>query len=222
MELVEGVHDLTLTYEERDMTIHPAAIETDHGLLLADAGLPGSVDRLDAVLADAGHSIDDVAIVLLTHQDGDHAGGLAGIRRRTDALSVAHEADAPAIAGDETPLKSSGSRYPAAPVDLELVGGETFTTAAGPMRVVHTPGHTPGHVSLYFPDERLLVAADALTAPEGELSGPNERFTPEMDEAADSVARLAEFDVERVLCYHGGPIEAGSDEIRAIAESMRS
>ena len=73
---------------------------------------------------------------------------------------------------------------------MEVVDGVCFRTAVGKVQIVATPGHTPGHVSLYVPDERLLIAGDALTA-DDEFGGPNEAFTPDMAAAVDSIGRLA-------------------------------
>jgi glyoxylase-like metal-dependent hydrolase (beta-lactamase superfamily II) len=222
--IVSGVYALPLEYEfmGEQRTITPAAVETDRGLVLVDAGLPSHVDAIEAHLSDAGFAVADVATVLVTHQDADHAGGLANIAARADAAVVAHVDDAPYIAGDCHPIKSEdGERYPSTPVDVEVVEGVRFRTAAGAMRVVATPGHTPGHISLYFPKQRLLLAADALTAEE-EFGGPNEPFTPEMETAVESIGRLAGLDVERTLCYHGGLVEHAPDRIDAIHDSLRS
>jgi glyoxylase-like metal-dependent hydrolase (beta-lactamase superfamily II) len=70
---------------------------------------------------------------------------------------------------------------------------------------------------LYFPDERLLVAADALTADDGVLQGPRPEMTEDVALALESVGRLAELDVDHVVCYHGGAVGAGSDRIAEIA-----
>ncbi|MFC6725880.1 MBL fold metallo-hydrolase, partial [Halobium palmae] len=110
--------------------------------------------------------------------------------------------------------------YPPVDVDLELVGDESFRTRAGPMRVVDTPGHTPGHVSLFFPDENLLLAGDALTCEGGSLEPPKPHFTPDWEEARTSVRKLANFDVDRVVCFHGGVVDADGDDIRRIHEEM--
>lgn len=214
-----GVHALPLSFEfgETELTITPAAVETRRGLLLIDVGLPGAVDGIETHVSTLGYDLDDVHTVLLTHHDGDHAGGLAELLERVDATVAAHPEEAPYVAGDREPIKSEGDRYPPAPVDLELVGGVRFSTAAGPMELVETPGHSPGHLSLYFPHEKLLLAADALNA-DGDraLSGPKPEYTPEMGRAIESVRRLADLDVEHTLCYHGGYAEAGTDRIREI------
>ena len=101
-------------------------------------------------------------------------------------------------------------------VDIHLTGGETFATAAGPMRAVYTPGHTPGHMSYYFPDAELLISADALNVVDDELMSPREDATPDLATAWESVERLAEFDIAETFCFYGGYVNAGTDRIRAL------
>ncbi len=220
-EIVPGVYELPLTLDrgDRELTIHPAAVETDRGVVLVDVGFPGQADAIDAHLADANLGLDDVIAVAVTHQDGDHVAGLRDVVDRTDATVYAHRETAPYLDGREDPIKGGDDRYPPVDVDVQVVDGVGFRTAAGEMRVVHTPGHAPGHVSLHFPGERLLVAGDALTAEDG-LAGPKPEFTPDLDRATESVGHLADLDVDRVLCYHGGFVEAGSDRIAEIRDSM--
>lgn len=204
------------------MTIHPAAVETPRGTILVDVGFPGELDQVESNLAEAGLDLADVTAVLVTHHDGDHAGGLAELLDRIDATIYAHEECAPHVDGREDTVKSpEGQRYPPAPVDVELVGGERFRTDAGPMDVLHTPGHTAGHLSVHFPEAALLLAADALTADEAGLAGPSPDFSLELEEALDSAAELAALDVDRILCYHGGLVEAGADEIASAVAAMR-
>jgi glyoxylase-like metal-dependent hydrolase (beta-lactamase superfamily II) len=224
MSLPEGVHHLTQTVErgERTVTIHPAAVETPTGVVLIDVGYAGELDQLKDGLADAGLSLGDVRAALVTHQDGDHAGALAELVARTGAVVYAHQRCAPYVDGREHPIKSpEGQRYEPVNVDVELVDGVRFRTAAGPMDVVFTPGHAPGHVSLHFPDSGTLLAADALTADESGLQGPSEEFTLEMDEALDSAERLTDRDIQGVLCYHGGYVEADGERVREAVASMR-
>jgi len=223
-ELADGVYAFTeeLDTETGTRAFHPSAVETGRGLVLLDAGLGGRADALGDELATAGFDWADVWAVLLTHQDGDHAGALATVVERTDAVVFAHPDCAPYVDGRRDPIKGEGERYPPVPVDVEIPDGATFATTAGPMEVVFTPGHAPGHVSLHVPDERLLIAADALTAAEGELRGPSERFTLDMPGAKASAERLADLDVERVLCYHGGVAEADGDRIAVVADGIEA
>ncbi len=222
MRLAPGVHAFpqTLKHGTGPVTFHPAAVETPKGVLVIDVGFPANVDRLEAHLRDLGNGWGDVHGIVLTHQDGDHAAALSDVVAQTEATVFAHEEAAPYIDGREEPIKSDGDRYPPADVDVELVDGVRFHTDAGPMEVVFTPGHAPGHISLYFPTVELLLAGDAMTARDG-LAGPSGEFTLDLTEATESVGRLAMLDVEQTLCYHGGFVKEGTDEIAAVYETMQ-
>lgn len=217
--IVPGVHTLPLEFEWEGTTrlIHPAAIETESGLILLDTGFQHHVEALEAHLHDAGFGFDDVELLVITHQDRDHAGALATVADETGATTLAHVDDAPYIAGDKALLK--GGEYPDHQVDIGVVDGVVFQTVAGEMQVVATPGHSPGHISLYLPDEKLLIAGDAITA-EDAFDGPNEDATLDMETAIESIGRLATLEVERTLCFHGGYVEHDSDRLHAMHSKL--
>jgi glyoxylase-like metal-dependent hydrolase (beta-lactamase superfamily II) len=148
---------------------------------------------------------------------------------------LAHPADAPYIDGSLRPLKVTPEmlerrpqmrevleRLEHAGIDEHLEGGERLEVAGG-IRVVFTPGHTPGHLSLYLERPKVLVAGDALTAEGGWLNGPNPSATLDVREAVRSVRRLAELDVETIVCYHGGVVgeEANAQLQRVVQEVSR-
>lgn len=222
MELADGVYafDLTISRDGQEATFHPGAVETGRGLLLLDVGYPDTLDQLEEHLRAIGHDWADVWGVLLTHQDADHAAALSNVVDRADPATFAHSDCAPSVDGRRDPIKGGGDRYSPVSIDVEVTDGTTFRTAAGPMAVIHTPGHAPGHVACYLPESKLLFAADALTAPEGELAGPNEEFTPDLARAVESVGRLAEEDIERTLCFHGGLVDRGTGTIARIWQAL--
>jgi glyoxylase-like metal-dependent hydrolase (beta-lactamase superfamily II) len=89
------------------------------------------------------------------------------------------------------------------------------------MRVVNTPGHTLGHISLFEPATGILVAGDALRTEAG-LAGSNPDFTTDQTKANDSVRRLASLDVKAILCGHGAPLVAGAGPaLRQLAAGLR-
>ena len=96
------------------------------------------------------------------------------------------------------------SEPPSGKVDRNLRDGEELPLYDGGVEVIHTPGHTPGHLSLFVRKEKLLIAGDALRVEQGELVGPSETATPDMDSAKASLRKLTDYDIDRVLCYHGG------------------
>lgn len=74
----------------------------------------------------------------------------------------------------------------------------------GGMEIIHTPGHMPGHISLYLPASKTLLAGDAVVLEHGKLNIANPQFTLDMKEAVRSVERLLDFDIDQLICFHGG------------------
>jgi glyoxylase-like metal-dependent hydrolase (beta-lactamase superfamily II) len=146
---------------------------------------------------------------------------------------MAHAADSPYIEGELRPLKVTPQMLERRPqmrevlerlepvrVDEYLEDGERLDLVGG-TRVIFTPGHTPGHLSLYLERPKVLVAGDALTAEGGHLNGPNPSMTPDVREAARSVRRLAELDVETIVCYHGGVVgEDANGQLRRVIQEL--
>jgi glyoxylase-like metal-dependent hydrolase (beta-lactamase superfamily II) len=219
-----GLHVLPITveYGGRELTINPAVIESDRGLILLDVGPPDAVDGIRTHLRQLGYGLEDIWLVLVTHHDGDHVDGLVDLLDRIHPVVAAHRAEVPYLTGERAPIKGDGKAFRPVSVDLELADGVRLPTLAGPMTVVETSGHSPGHVSLFVDDHGLLIAGDALVADGDEpLSGPKPEFTPEMDRAADSIDRLAALPIEHTLCYHGGYVEAGRDRIAEIHRELQ-
>jgi glyoxylase-like metal-dependent hydrolase (beta-lactamase superfamily II) len=101
----------------------------------------------------------------------------------------------------------------------EYVEDGTRLDLAGGTRVISTPGHTPGHISLYVERSKVLIAGDALTAERGSLHGPNPSMTLEMRTAIQSIRRLADLDIDTIVCYHGGVVsEDANGQLRRVIE----
>jgi glyoxylase-like metal-dependent hydrolase (beta-lactamase superfamily II) len=215
----EGYLNLTLILDE------------ENGHTLVDTGLPGQEEAIASALADAGIGVRDLERIIFTHQDLDHVGSGAALVRQSGARALAHAVEAPYVEGELKPLKPTPEMLEQRPqmremlqrlepvgVDDLLEDGERLDLAGG-TRVIFTPGHTPGHTSLYLERSRVLVAGDALTAEEGRLNGPNPPVTLDTDEAARSVRRLAELDVKTIVCYHGGLVsEDANGQLRRVVE----
>ncbi|KQX69359.1 MBL fold metallo-hydrolase [Angustibacter sp. Root456] len=151
--------------------------DDDGQVTLVDCGVKKSPAKISAALTHLGIAPEQVTRILLTHAHADHAGGAAEMVRRTGAEAVAIHADdaAAARSGIAPPrdqslrlgrLLTRGSRsgkpaFEPVPVDEELADGQVLPVAGG-LRVVHTPGHSPGHVSLLHEPTGVLVVGDAL------------------------------------------------------------
>jgi glyoxylase-like metal-dependent hydrolase (beta-lactamase superfamily II) len=169
---------------------------------VVDLGTAGSADAIEAALKAAGTGWDAVRHIVLTHRHADHAGGLAGVQTLVTASTYAGEADVAAIASAK-PLKPVRD------------GDDVFG-----LQIIATPGHTPGHVSVFDPATGVLVAGDALRTTGG-LTGSDPRYTADEAQARASVRRLATLDVRTILPGHGDPLTAGAaDALRKLAASL--
>lgn len=92
---------------------------------------------------------------------------------------------------------------PHAPVDRTVSDGEELYDLGG-IVVINTPGHTPGHISLYHKPSKTLIAGDAMVVVRGQLHRPTPEHTLDMDTALNSLRMLTKYDIDAVICYHGG------------------
>jgi glyoxylase-like metal-dependent hydrolase (beta-lactamase superfamily II) len=70
--------------------------------------------------------------------------------------------------------------------------------------VIATPGHMPGHISIYLKETKTLIAGDAMVVENGKLTIANPQYTLDMQKAKESISKLLSYEIETVLCYHGG------------------
>jgi len=84
------------------------------------------------------------------------------------------------------------------------VADEEVLPYCGGITVIFTPGQTPGHSCLYLNQSKILVSGDALVATDGELRGPNPQAAYDIDTALKSLKKPTKYDIETVICYHGG------------------
>jgi glyoxylase-like metal-dependent hydrolase (beta-lactamase superfamily II) len=208
-------------------------LDEQNGNTLVDAGLPGQAEAIGAALVEAGIGVRDLRRIIFTHQDLDHVGSGADLVRQSGARVLAHPADAPHIDGSLRLLKPSPEMLEQRPqmrealerlepvgIDEHLEDGDRLDLAGG-TRVIFTPGHTPGHLCLYLERSKVLVAGDALTAEGGHLNGPNPSMTLEMRPAMQSIIRLADLEIDTIVCYHGGVVgEDANGQLRRVIREL--
>jgi glyoxylase-like metal-dependent hydrolase (beta-lactamase superfamily II) len=89
------------------------------------------------------------------------------------------------------------------------------------MRIVHAPGHTAGSISIHFPNRGVLLVGDAMQYKFGRLMLPSRLFTQDMDEAGESIQKLAGLDFETLCFSHFRPILTGADKkVREFARTL--
>lgn len=204
MELFKGVEMLELEYH--GMIIFPTLIWDEEMTILIDAAFPEQFKDLSMAVAKSGMSIGKVNAVILTHQDLDHIGSLPELLNSSERpIQVyAHELDQPYIQGDFPLLKDGHiENPPKANVDFTLTDGQLLPYCGG-IQVIHTPGHTPGHISLYLIQSKVLIAGDSLYSINGRLGGIHAPTSLDFKEAQLSLKKYLDLEIESVICYHGG------------------
>ena len=166
--------------------------------VLVDTLTPGNAGLIEAALAAAGLGWDALRHVILTHAHPDHAGSAA------DALALAPRATAWIAAAEAHLVPLPRSSQPLADGD-EVAG----------LRIVATPGHSPGHFSVFDAAGSTVIFGDAAHNVDGALGPIGPPFTSDAAQAAASLARLAALGFERALFAHGPAIETGA--ARALA-----
>ena len=201
-----------------------AFLDDDGQITLVDCGVKKAPAKIVAALEHLGKRTADVTRIILTHAHADHAGGAKEMLDSTGVLGVdIHEADVEYVtAGQSAPSDSSTSggrlfsRLPAMTfhpfqVSTALHDGDVIDVGGG-LRIVHTPGHTPGHISLLHERTGVLITGDALFNPFSRMSWP---FGPTCTSAAqnrESAALLADLDYLVAAFTHGTEIRVNARE----------
>jgi len=193
------------------------------GMLACNCSILGDEATGEAVVIDPGDDIDRVQRVLAqhhlhakyivaTHAHIDHVGGIEKLQQATDAGVVMHQADLPLYQNLSPQAEWLGVPSPGvANVDQFLQEGDTLRCGALTLEVLHTPGHSPGSLSLHLPGEnQRIFSGDTLF--QGSI-GRTDLWGGSLEEILRSIRqRLLIFpDQTPVFPGHGAPTTIGAE-----------
>ena len=199
--------------------------------VLVDTGLKWSAPKIKEMAAYLFGEISPKAIVL-THGHFDHVGSVAKLAEEWDVPVYAHHLEIPYLTGHSyypppDPTVGGGLMatmaflYPNSPINiwkhLKVLPSDGKIPVLPEWRYLHTPGHSPGHISLYRDSDGVLLAGDAFVTTNQEsaisvmlqtkvISGPPKYFTYDWDEAKRSVDELVDLHPKTAAAGHGMPM----------------
>ena len=189
--------------------------------VIVDTGYPGSAPAIIDKLTENGIDPKTVSLILITHGHADHFGSAAALKQLTGAPVAIHRLDAePMRKGQDSSLNPTGAigrffislmakRGPAKapPVKPEiLIEGEMNLNKFGvDGKIIHTPGHTPGSVSVILPGGEVIVG-DLIMKGVLRWWQPNyPLFADNMAQLNKSIKLILQSKPARIFCGHGGP-----------------
>jgi glyoxylase-like metal-dependent hydrolase (beta-lactamase superfamily II) len=215
MKIAVGIEMLEIpaTIQGAQTFIYPTLIWDSKTTILVDAGFPGQLSEFRQTIMEGGASFERIDKIIVTHHDRDHIGSLRTILNELPqkASVFSHQEERPYIEGRIPPFKATLFQQQkldylnfTVGVDRIVEDGEVLPFCGG-ITIIHTPGHTPGHICLYIGQSKTLIAGDALFVVEGDKLGPPPKLVSlDWPSAVRSLGKLVPYDVETVICYHGG------------------
>ncbi|MGI2293809.1 MBL fold metallo-hydrolase [Paenibacillus sp. GXUN7292] len=243
------VLSLSATVLGRTETVYPTLIVDEENVILVDTGYPGQYALLQAAVEETGTAFNCLNKLILTHQDLDHIGSLPDIHKQfgSQVEVMASVIEKPFIEGKQQLLKLNAdaiqqavaSLPPQVPEQMReafrktlenpprgavntIIAPDEHLAIGGGLVVIDSAGHTPGHISLYHNPSRTLIAGDALIVQEGMLLPPDPMLCIDPGLAKRSIENFLAYDIDSVVCYHGGVYTNQPNErLRELAERLR-
>ena len=215
----------------KDVFVNVFIVQNNHSSnwILIDTGLKTSAPKIKAMIAEVLETGATPMAIVMTHGHFDHRGSLQKLADEFQLPVYAHHLEMPYLTGKSSypppdPTVGGGAiaglafMYPKKPINVaehlfELPEDGTIP-GIPEWKWIHTPGHTPGHISLFRESDGVLIAGDAFVTTKQEsvfavmtqkkeLSGPPKYFTPDWGAAARSVKELAALEPSVVATGHG-------------------
>jgi glyoxylase-like metal-dependent hydrolase (beta-lactamase superfamily II) len=231
LEVIHHVYKLSGWWDQADLGSNVYLIVAEGTLTLVDAGFRGKTRQILKRVYELGFSPSRIGHIIVTHHHPDHIGGLAALKDVTRAKVIAHSADAAYIDGRlpqpgpfrppwlRTVVRPIAGRLKTGPVtvDIQVEDGDELPVAGG-IKILHTPGHTPGSICIFLKDRGAVMTGDLLAQRSG-VKLPSMPFTRDVEQEFASIKKLAGQEFETACFGHGSPLRKGAG--KRVAEFAR-
>ncbi len=227
-----GIEVLPDLYSFTVQIVNVILVGNKDDFVLVDAGMPGSADDIIAAVESHLGPNSRPKAIILTHGHFDHVGAIIDLVKQWEIPVYAHEAELPFLTGkmsypEPDPTVEGGMvakmspMFPNEPINLgdhvQTLPQDGSVPHMPGFRWIHTPGHSPGHVSLFRDEDRALIAGDAFVTvkqdslykvltQELEVTGPPRYLTTDWKAAKESVIKLEALKPTVAVTGHGLPL----------------
>ncbi|MFJ8261223.1 MBL fold metallo-hydrolase [Rummeliibacillus sp. NPDC094406] len=178
--------------------------------ILIDTGFGSDVKNTEQLVKDVGVSPEELHLIVNTHYHSDHVGGNYHLQKNYGVPIAAHKWDAELInSGDPESCSAEWLDQPVEPyrVDRKLSDNDEIHAGSRTLKVLHTPGHTLGHISLYNPEEEILICGDLFHKSDiGWLNIFREGVSSIL-RSLESLDRLSTLPIQKAYSGHGPQID---------------
>ena len=214
MEIVPGVHHI---HEAKGPNVY---LLVDEDLTLIDAGYPGNGHIVAKYIEGLGRRVDELKRILITHSHPDHTGSVSEIQELTHAQVLVHSADT-SLDGEGHHTVSYLNVFGAVPLPIPFLRkivadgfleDEQVLPILGGLKVIHTPGHTPGSVCFYLDSRKTIFLGDNVVNI-GEYVGASVPFPKtDMKLYEKSLRKIAALDFDVACLAHGEVFTEDADK----------
>ena len=196
-------------YPETGFTSNSYIIE-DGIRVLVDPGHYNHLRDLIELMSEDGFSLSDIDWIIVTHAHVDHCGAVYDIQRKHNIKVAMHEAERQYLLEQANYFhRLLGEHMPLFTVNHWFKGDKCPGIGDLGLIILHTPGHTPGSISIYSPDKKYLISGDLVFqggVGRTDLGGSNELLKRSID-------LISQLDIEMLLPGHG-PLVMGEKEVK--------
>lgn len=208
--------------------IYPSLIIANNDLTLVDTGYPNFFPLIEKEIKKNEYEMKNLKNIIITHYDNDHIGSLYDFKTKFPWINIiASEIESKYISGvlkaerlvqaeellDKLPNEEVdfGKWFIQQLKNLKHISvdekvQDSSKILDGKCTIVATPGHTSGHISLYFPSIKTVITGDAAVNQNDKLVIANPHFSLNIEKAEESLNKIKNLDVKTFYCYHGGKL----------------
>lgn len=186
--------------------------------VLIDTGFGSDVVETERLIQEAGISPEELQLIVNTHYHSDHVGGNFHFQKNYGIEIAGHKWEADMI--NRADAEACSSKWLDQPVEpyrvvRKLSDNDEIETGSRILKVLHTPGHTLGHISLYDPEEKVLIAGDLFHQSDIGWLNSFREGAGAIHRSMESLERLSKLPIQQAYSGHGSQIEDPSATIDA-------